>query len=134
MERMLLTLLEEMQVVPGTKISRERDGLISLLTRNYWREHNLQNPLLNASANKVTRLLMKGAAKGGTGNDASVDRTKLRSIRPGLRFPVLLGLTNHQATSAAFLPILSVVQDNKNASPIASLLECPLRWWQLLRV
>jgi len=110
--------LQQMQVIPGTKKSRERDGLISLLTHGYWgQEYGQRNPFLHAtSANEVMWLLMKGAANGG--DNESMDHTRVRSIRPNLRLPVLLALLKHQASCAAFMHIMSVVQDRNSTAPI----------------
>jgi len=119
-----LDLLQNMPgIQPGTKASRERDGLISLLQGQYWQEDwKNRNPFLEVSSpQEIVWLIMKGAASNGRSAAGVVDCTRVRSIRPDLRRSVLQALHEHKATCEAFLQILGVIGDaSTNNHPLGA--------------
>jgi hypothetical protein len=123
--RTALEVLQEMQVAPGTAACRERDGLMSLLQRQYWRASGARNPFLHASSPQDSVLLfMMGAANS---DDGSMDSTRVRSIPPNSRHSVLQALYDHEDAFHAFMHILFVVQQKNTATSYQQQQQHPLR-------
>lgn len=112
-----LDLLHGMAVEEESQHGRERHGLIMVLERQYWGEYG-HNPFLDASPEEAAFLLLKGAANS---TDGGVDITKVRSIEPNLREPVLDMLLEYKGMRETFMHILLTMKKANGTSPFCTL-------------
>lgn len=111
-------LLQEMHVpLLGTRRYRERNGLIQVLDRTYWREYG-HDPFLRVSSEASSWLLLKGAADDNAGR---VDITRVRSIKPDSREDVIKSLEQYKRMRGTFTHILLTMKNANTLSPFCSL-------------